>query len=189
MIGLREEIVHRWRARVSNHVFAREILRDRGDQVSIYDGTIFRPAPTGENEGPDPLLRPAAAAFGSAFNAYVAEALGYHTNQPYRVLARDVSRQWNWEGERQAGSRGLPMASLEAALLAHPGTKVLIANGRYDLVTPYLASRWLIDQLNIPEATRKAITLKVYEGGHMMYMRPDSRAALANDAAALITAP
>jgi carboxypeptidase C (cathepsin A) len=135
------------------------------------------------------LLRPAAAAFGSALNAYVAEALGYHTNQPYRVLARDVSRQWNWEGERQAGSRGLPMASLEAALLAHPATKVLIANGRYDLVTPYLAARWLVGQLQIPPATRDAIRLRVYEGGHMMYLRPASRAALAQDAAQLYAAP
>jgi carboxypeptidase C (cathepsin A) len=170
-------------------VFAREILRDRGDQVSVYDGTIVRPAPTGENEGPDPLLRPAAAAFGSAFNAYVAEALGYHTNRPYRVLAGDVSRQWNWEDEREAGSRGLPMASLEAALLAHPGTKVLIASGRYDLVTPYLASRWLVGQLQVPAATRDAIRLRVYEGGHMMYLRPASRAALARDAAQLYAAP
>jgi carboxypeptidase C (cathepsin A) len=30
---------------------------------------------------------------------------------------------------------------------------------------------------------RAAIRLSVYEGGHMMYMRPQSRAALAADAA------
>jgi carboxypeptidase C (cathepsin A) len=189
MIGLREAIVRRWRARVPSHVFAREILRDRGDRVSLYDGTIVRPAPAGESEGGDPLLQPAAAAFGSAFNAYVAEALGYRTERPYRVLVGDVSRQWNWEGEREEGTRGLPMASLEAALLAHPGTKVLIANGRYDLVTPYLSSRWLVGQLQVPPATRDAIRLRVYEGGHMMYLRPASRAALARDAAQLYAAP
>jgi carboxypeptidase C (cathepsin A) len=189
MIGLREELVRRWRARVPNHEFAREILRDQGDRVSVYDGTIVRPTPAGENGGPDPLLWQAAAAFGSAFNAYVAGALGYHTDRPYRVLDRDISRQWNWDGERQAGGRGLPMASLEAALLAHPGTKVLIANGRYDLVTPYLSSRWLVGQLQIPPATRDAIRLRVYEGGHMMYLRPGSRAALAQDAAQLYAAP
>src|SRR5271170_1435289 len=189
MIEVREAIVRRWRARVPNHVFAREILSDRGDRVSLYDGTILRPAPAGESEGGDPLLQPVAAAFGSAFNAYVAEALGYRTDRPYRVLAGDVSRQWNWEGERQEGSRGLPMASLEAALLAHPGTKVLIANGRYDLVTPYLSSRWLVGQLQVLPATRDAIRLRIYEGGHMMYLRPASRAALARDAAQLYAAP
>ena len=190
MIGLREEIVRRWRARVPSHVFAREILRNRGERVSLYDGTIVRPAPADDREGAgDPLLQPAAAAFGATFNAYAADALGYRTDRPYRVLAGDVARQWNWEGERQEGGRGLPMASLEAALLAHPGMKVLIANGRYDLVTPYLSSRWLVGQLQVPPATRAQIRLRVYQGGHMMYLRPASRAALAEDAAQLYAAP
>jgi carboxypeptidase C (cathepsin A) len=190
IVGLREESVRRYRARVPNYVFAREVLRDRGERVSLYDGTIARPAPANEREGAgDPLLQPVAAAFGAAFNAYAAEALGYRTDRPYRVLAGDVARQWNWEGERQQGDRGLPMASLEAALLAHPGTKVLIANGRYDLVTPYLSSRWLVGQLQVPPAARAAIRLRVYEGGHMMYLRPASRAALAEDAAQLYAAP
>lgn len=81
------------------------------------------------------------------------------------------------------------MSSLEAALLEHPGTKLLIVNGRYDLVTPYLASRWLIDQLAIPAAMRAGIRLLVYEGGHMVYMRPESRSLLARDAAELYTSP
>jgi len=81
------------------------------------------------------------------------------------------------------------MASLEAALIAHPGTKVLIVNGRYDLVTPYLSSRWLVDQLPVPPATRAQIRLAVYQGGHMMYLRPASREALARDAAQLYPTP
>jgi carboxypeptidase C (cathepsin A) len=189
MIGLPEAIVRRYRARVPNYVFARDILRDRGDRVSLYDGTIARPAPAAERSGPDPLLGPIAAAFGAAFNVYAPDELGYHTEQPYKVLAADVSRQWNWEGERGEGSRGLPMQSLQEALDAHPGMKVLIANGRYDLVTPYLSSRWLIGQLQIPAATRAQIRLRVYPGGHMMYLRSGSRTALEQDAARLYAAP
>jgi carboxypeptidase C (cathepsin A) len=80
------------------------------------------------------------------------------------------------------------MSSLEAALLEHPDTRVLIVNGRYDLVTPYLASRWLVDQLGVPAGVRAGIRLRVYEGGHMMYMRPDARALLAHDAVELYAA-
>jgi carboxypeptidase C (cathepsin A) len=87
----------------------------------------------------------------------------------------------------RGGGLGLALSSLQSALLAHPHMRVLIANGRYDLVTPYFASRWLVDQLSLPDAVRKAITTRVYEGGHMMYMRPASRAALTADAAALFT--
>jgi carboxypeptidase C (cathepsin A) len=131
------------------------------------------------------VLPPAVTAYGTAFNGYLAEALGVHTDQPYRVLPQDVSQQWNWQGERQHGTEGLAMSSLEAALLEHPATKVLIVNGRYDLVTPYLSSRWLVDQLEIPGATRSTIQLRVYDGGHMVYMRPASRSLLARDAAEL----
>jgi carboxypeptidase C (cathepsin A) len=191
IIGLPEDIVRRYRGRIPRHVFAREIRRSRGEVVSLYDGSIARPARSDEGEqgGPDPLLQPAVAAYGAAFNAYVADTLGYHTDVLYRVLPHDVSRQWNWHGERQGEGLGLAMSSLETALLEHPRTKVLIANGHYDLVTPYLASRWLVDQLAVPATVRQGIRLRVYEGGHMMYMRPDSRALLARDAAMLYAQP
>ncbi len=74
---------------------------------------------------------------------------------------------------------GLALSGLQTALLDHPKTKVLIANGRWDLVTPYFASRWLIDQLAIPSSVRDAIHVEVYDGGHMMYLRSQSRQALA----------
>jgi carboxypeptidase C (cathepsin A) len=187
--GVPADIVRRYRGRIPRHVFAREIRRNQGERVSLYDSTIAAPAGPeggeGAGGGGDPVLQPAVAAYGSAFNAYLADALGVHTDQPYRVLPHDVSQQWNWQGERQHGTEGLAMSSLEAALLEHPATKVLIVNGRYDLVTPYLSSRWLVDQLEIPEATRSTIQLRVYDGGHMVYMRPASRSLLAHDAAEL----
>ena len=191
IIGLPEDIVRRHRGRVPRHVFAREIQRSEGEVVSLYDGAIARPArpDEGREGGPDPLLQPAVAAYGAAFNAYVADALGYHTDLPYRVLPHDVSRQWNWRGERHAEGLGLAMSSLGTALLEHAGTKVLIANGHYDLITPYLASRWLVDQLAVPPAVRAGIRLRIYEGGHMMYMRPDARMLLSRDAAMLYAQP
>jgi carboxypeptidase C (cathepsin A) len=188
--GVPPDIARRYRGHIPRHVFAREIRRKEGEVVSLYDSTITRPAgpEDGERAG-DPVLQPAAAAYGAAFNAYLADELGVHTDQPYRVLPKEVSQQWNWQGERQQGTEGLAMSSLEAALLEQPATRLLIVNGRYDLVTPYLASRWLVDQLQIPAAMRAAIQLRVYEGGHMVYMRPASRALLARDAAELYAGP
>jgi carboxypeptidase C (cathepsin A) len=184
--GVPPDVVRQYRGRIPRHVFAREIRRSHGEVVSLYDSTIARPAgPEGGDGIPDPVLQPAVAAYGTAFNAYLADVLGVHTDLPYRVLPRDVSQQWNWQGERQHGTDGMAMSSLQAALLEHPGTKVLIVNGRHDLVTPYLASQWLVDQLEIPAAIRAGIQLRVYEGGHMVYMRPESRLLLARDAAEL----
>jgi carboxypeptidase C (cathepsin A) len=56
-----------------------------------------------------------------------------------------------------------------------------------DLQTPYLGSRYVISQL--PEKlTRDRVTLALYTGGHMMYLRPASRAALHHDARAIYSA-
>jgi carboxypeptidase C (cathepsin A) len=184
--GAPADIVRRYRGRIPRHIFAREIRRKEGEVVSLYDSMVARSAgPEGGESAADPVLQPAVAAYGTAFNAYLAETLGVHTDLPYRVLPRDISQQWNWEGERQHGTDGLAMSSLEKALLDHPDTKVLIVNGRYDLVTPYFASLWLVDQLEVPAAVRAGIRLRVYEGGHMVYMRPEARSLLARDAAEL----
>ena len=188
LIGLPEETVRRARGRVSGNLFARELRRPQAEVLSLYDGTVTRPSgadPANDNAG-DPVLDAAVAANTAAFQTYAADALGYRTEQPYRVLPREVSREWNWDAAREGGGGlGLPLSALENTLLAYPETRLLIVNGRYDLVTPYLSSRWLIDQLSVPANLRAAIRLRVYEGGHMMYMRPASRAALAQDAAEL----
>lgn len=182
MIGISPQIVRRDRGRVPARSFASRILQAKGEKVSLYDGTVARAAPSGSGSA-DPVLDPAIAAYTAAFNIYAANYLGYRTDRSYRALSREVHREWDWQGAQEgAGGLGLALSSLEKTLLQHPQTRVLIANGRYDLVTPYLASRWLVGQMAIPAAVRARIDLEVYDGGHMMYMRPSVRAAFARDA-------
>jgi carboxypeptidase C (cathepsin A) len=191
MIGLPEDIVRRERGWVGKEVFAHELRRAQDQVLSLYDATVTRASPGNpwDRTAGDPVLDNAIAAYTQAFNAYAPDGLGYHTELQYRVLPMSINRQWDFDGARE-GEDGLGMAlsGLQTALLDHPATKVLIANGRYDLVTPYFASRWLVDQLSIPQAVRDAIRLKVYDGGHMMYLLARSRDALAADAAALFAA-
>jgi carboxypeptidase C (cathepsin A) len=188
LVGLPEEVVRRERGRVSKEIFARELRKPQNEILSLYDGTLTRPAKANpwDDQAGDPGLDPAVSALTQAFGIYAPETLGYRTDLAYRVLPREVSRQWDWDSSHEReGGLGLPLAGLESMLLAHPDTAVMIAHGRYDLVTPYLASRWLVDQLSLPGAVREKIRLRVYEGGHMMYLRPQSRTALAADAADL----
>lgn len=189
LVGLPDRVVRRERARVSGQTFARELRRDQGEILSQYDATVTRRSAANpwDDDAGDPVLDPAVAAFTAAFQSYAMGELGYRTEQPYRVLPPEVSRQWNWDAARE-GRLGLALNSLQETLLARPGTRLLVASGRYDLVTPYFTARWLIDQLALPESVRADIRVRVYEGGHMMYMRPASRAALAADAAALFAA-
>ncbi|HWD57851.1 MAG TPA: septum formation initiator [Stellaceae bacterium] len=190
MIGLPEDIVRRERGWVGRDIFSRELRRKEDQVLSLYDATITRASPANPEDktAGDPVLDNSIAAYTAAFNAYAPAELGYRTELQYRVLPH-IYQQWNFDGAREGhDGLGMCLSGLQTALLDHPATKVLVANGRYDLVTPYFASRWLIDQLAVPDAVRAAIRVKVYDGGHMMYMRPASRAALAADVAALFAA-
>ena len=167
-IGLSEDIVRRERGWVGHDVFAHELRRAQNQVLSLYDATIARSAVSNPWDpiAGDPILDNSIAAFTAAFNTYAPAELGYHSELQYRVLPHIFS-QWNFDGSREGqDGLGLSLSGLQTALTEHPATKVLIVNGRYDLVTPYLASRWLVNQLNVPAAVRDAIRLKIYDGGH-----------------------
>ena len=191
MIGLPVDIVRRERGWVGSSMFAHELRRDHDQVLSLYDAMITRSSPANpwDQTAGDPILDNSIAAFTAAFNAYAPDGLGYHSDLQYRVLPRYIGHQWNFDGSREGeDGLGLALSGLQTALLDHPATKIFIANGRYDLVTPYFSSRWLVDQLAIPQAARDAMQIKVYDGGHMMYLRAKSRDALAADVAALFAA-
>jgi carboxypeptidase C (cathepsin A) len=65
--------------------------------------------------------------------------------------------------------------------------KVMISHGMFDTVTPYFATKYIID--HIPAfGDGDRVQLKVYPGGHMHYSRDASRAQLRQDAMKLYPA-
>ncbi|TGR62649.1 peptidase S10, partial [Mesorhizobium sp. M2D.F.Ca.ET.223.01.1.1] len=101
--------------------------------------------------------------------AYARDELNYRTNVSYRLLNGEVTRNWDY-GTSGQGYAGV-MNDLQRARSLNPALGVVIVNGYTDLVTPYLASRYLVNQLpSLGDA--KPIRLDVVEGGHMMYLRP-----------------
>jgi carboxypeptidase C (cathepsin A) len=53
----------------------------------------------------------------------------------------------------------------------NPALKVHVANGYYDLATPYFATEYTFDHLGLPEHLRGNVSMSYYEAGHMMYIR------------------
>ncbi|ALG69697.1 septum formation initiator [Azospirillum thiophilum] len=186
LTGLPVEIVRRQRGRVPMGVFTRELLRDQGRILSIYDGTFTAPDPDpGAARIPfDPFLKGTVPTYTTAFAAYVHDALGLRTDTPYRLLSDRVNRGWEWP------RMSVPSAvdALQTALTLQPALRVLIAHGRTDLITPYMASRWVVSRLELPPGERGRVAVTVHPGGHMMYTRAEGRAGLAADARALIEA-
>ena len=136
----------------------------------------------GRRRVPTPPRSRYAIVVTSAFVAYAADELGYKTDLPFELLNRDVERHWDW------GTRGGPVRAtgasdaLRHALALSPQLKVMIAHGVADLETPYMMSRYVRDHM--PAALGDRIALKLYEGGHMLYLHAPSRRRLHDDAAA-----
>ena len=73
---------------------------------------------------------------------------------------------------------------IQDARAANRSLGVLIAAGYTDLITPYLAPSYLVNQLT-PLEGASPISVEDYAGGHMLYLRPDSRRALKQDVEAM----
>ncbi|MDP5055138.1 MAG: carboxypeptidase, partial [Congregibacter sp.] len=67
-----------------------------------------------------------------------------------------------------------------------PHMRVLVQQGLYDLATPYGATQYFIDHIDLPASLRANISLELYEAGHMMYLHPASMAKFREDLAAFI---
>jgi carboxypeptidase C (cathepsin A) len=186
LTGLPLALVQRRFARVPVELFAKESDHAEGRVLSLYDGLIDTAdiAPeTTRDATPDPVLDRSVPVLTSAFTRFVHDALKYDTVVSYRLLNRETSRNWKYGTGSRQGYAGV-MDDLQKARALNPALGVLIVNGYTDLVTPYMVSRYLVGQLPTLPCTRP-IETRVYQGGHMMYLRPDSRHALKRDAAAL----
>ena len=78
--------------------------------------------------------------------------------------------------------------TLRAVMTRNPFMKVFVANGYYDLATPYFATEYTFDHLGLPEKLRDNVSMGWYEAGHMMYVQLDSLARLKDDLAAFVRA-
>ncbi|WP_306706879.1 S10 family peptidase [Azospirillum isscasi] len=184
--GLPEELVTRHRGEIPADVFARELLRGRGRIASVYDGTFTAadPDPSAARIPFDPFLKGTVPTYTTAFAAYAREWLGVRTEVPFDLLSDRVNRGWEWPRSGQPSA----VDDLQTALTLQPALRVLIAHGRTDLITPYMASRWVASRLELPDGQADRVAVTVHEGGHMMYTRASGRAALAADARALVEA-
>jgi carboxypeptidase C (cathepsin A) len=187
LTGLPPAIVEQARGRIGSGTFIKEYARAQGRLLSRYDGTVSGPDPyptSTRPRGPDPILDRSVAPWTSAFIAYVRDELGYRTDLPYRLLNREVGGRWDYGTTASHQGFAGVMDDLREARALNPKLRVMIAHGLTDLTTPYFGTRYLLNQMP-PMPGAAPVDLKLYAGGHMMYMRPDSRRALAADAASL----
>jgi carboxypeptidase C (cathepsin A) len=71
-------------------------------------------------------------------------------------------------------------------MVQNPHLKVLFAGGYFDLATPFFASDYTVNHLNVGPALRGNITQTYYTAGHMVYHELASLQKLKADVKAFI---
>ena len=186
MMGLAPDLLRQLAGAIGNNTFLRERGRGQHAIASAYDATVSAADPFADSPysyPPDPILLGLQSPYVSALTSLYASKLNFHPDGRYEILNQNVARAWDW------GRGGMPQAisALRTDLAADPNLRVVIVHGLFDLVTPYLATQFILD--GIPEiAPPDRLHLLVLPGGHMFYSVDASRIALHDAARAAVAA-
>ena len=167
--------------RVTVPRFTKELLRDKGLALGRLDGR-YTLDDADDNAATPRIGDPASLAIGSAYNAALMThfaALGVDMDRPYLTSNRAVGRAWNYsEGPGSSGGEPAYVNTARhlSAAMRKNGDSGAVANGYYDLVTPFFDAEYL-RSARMP--TNRVETY--YEAGHMMYLRDADFEALLAD--------
>jgi carboxypeptidase C (cathepsin A) len=191
--GLSPEYLDRADLEVSVGQFAKELLRARRDMVGTLDarflGVSFNPL--GEIAEFDPMDAATSPAFLAAFLDYLYRNLNFGQGKTYRP---DAGAFESWDFKHKVEGSALPQLAVNSGVdLAHamgynPHLKVLVLQGIYDLVTPLLATEYMVSHLNLRPDLRPNIGIRYYDAGHMMYLHEPSLKKFKSDVATFIDA-
>lgn len=178
--GLSADYVRRSNLRITMSRFAKELMREEERTVGRFDSRyrgIDRDA-AGESYDYDASAAAVFGAFTSAVNQYLREELEFEREQVYEILTGNV-HPWSYSTfENRYVSA---TETLRSAMVKNPHLRVLVANGYYDLATPYFASVYTFNHLGLPKHLRGNVELTFYTGGHMMYTDEPSLKQLRED--------
>jgi carboxypeptidase C (cathepsin A) len=194
--GLSVDYIKEANLRISPSRFRKEVLRNDRRTLGRYDmrfeGTDVDAA--GENPSYDASDTSISGAFVAALHDYLQRELKYDTTDAYRPSA-DLYTQWNWKhkpvgvGPGPGGEQAQPYvaADLASAIRKNPHLRVFSANGYFDLATPFFATEFDLDHMNLEPDLRGNVQFGYYPSGHMIYLNEEALHKLKDDLAAFIT--
>ncbi|MBN1163035.1 MAG: peptidase S10 [Candidatus Krumholzibacteriota bacterium] len=185
LTGLEEEYIEQANIRIRIYRFVKELLRDERRTTGRLDSRFLGidADAAGESYEYDTSYANIYGPFSSTMNDYVRRELGFESDLPYEILTGKV-QPWNY-GNYQ--NRYINVAeTLRRAMTVNPHLKVFVANGYYDLATPYFATRYTFNHLGLDRGLKENVTMSYYEAGHMMYIHRPSLIRLKSDLARFI---
>jgi carboxypeptidase C (cathepsin A) len=170
LTGLSEHYVELSNLRVTEERFTKELLRDQQKTIGRYDSRLEGEDIDAAGEAPeyDPSYASVQGVYTAMFNEYVRTELKYDSDSPYQILT-DKVRPWSYD---RFQNRYVNVAEmLRQAMTQNPSLKVMIANGYYDLATPFFATEYTVNHIGLAPALTNHINLTYCDAGHMLYTK------------------
>jgi carboxypeptidase C (cathepsin A) len=185
LTGLSPQYIEQTNLRVEINRFDKELLRNERRTAGRLDSRFIGIDLNAAGEEPefDPSYASIFGEYTAVLNDWVRRGLKFETDLPYEILTGKV-RPWSYERYQ---NRYLDVGeSLRAAMTQNPHLRVMVANGYYDLATPFAATEYTFARMQIDPELRKNVSMTYYPAGHMMYIHRASHRKLREDVVAFI---
>ena len=180
LTGLSQQYVEQSNLRIRIDRFDKELLRRQRRTVGRLDGRFvgYDRDAAGESPDYDPSYAAIMGEYTAVLNDYVRRELKLETDLPYEILT-DKVRPWSYD---KASNRYVDVGeTLRDAMTQNPFLKVFVANGYYDLATPFAATNYTFSRMQLEPEIRSNLSMDYFEGGHMMYIDRKAHARLKKD--------
>ena len=184
LTGLSGAFLEEQNMRVSIWEFADELMRSQNQRVGRLDSRFKSPnRGYSGGIGGDPSYAAIQGPYTGALNHYVRKELKFESDLVYEILNVNL-RRWNYSDFTNRYVNVAPR--LVQAMIQNPNLKVFVGNGYYDLATPFFATEFTFNHLNLDPALRGNISMAYYPSGHMMYIQIPSLVQMKKDLDAFI---
>lgn len=178
--GLDKQFLDNANLRVSEGQFTKQLLRNEKKTIGRLDSRFegFDLNGVAEEPGFDPSMAAIRPPYTAMFNQYVRAELGYKSDLEYYILGGGF-REWDWGSAGQ----GFPdtAEALREAFAKNNYMKLFVANGYFDLATPFYATQYTLAHLGLPQRVATNVSTGYYDAGHMMYIKNESLGRLKQD--------
>ncbi len=175
--GLSEDYIDSTRLRIEIFRFTKELLRHAKRTVGRLDSRFkgIDLDSAGEHFEFDPSMTNITGPYTATLNDYVRGELKFESDLPYEIL---TERVYPWSYAEFENEYVNVAETLRKAMTINPHLKVYVANGYFDLATPYLATRYTFKHLGLDKSLYENLRMGYFEAGHMMYIHIPSLAKL-----------
>lgn len=166
LMGLPLETIKRYNGRINEDVFASEFFGPQrkvlGRLDTRYVGDISAINP---HHSHDPSY---LDSFGiqAAFRHYLQTELDTHFSfERYTQFSEEILQSWHFETSDALGGPSF-LQRLRHVLIINPSMKVFVGSGYYDCRTPFAATEYCFDHLDLPDSYKQNLQFEYYEAGH-----------------------